>query len=215
MLDKLRRLLSTATTWPDLAEEVGDDAKFLTGMILNAGAGSRDISPIIKGKLFNQDIPHGIHNKGIHIYSPIDRIPVKAKTFDTIFCNAVLEHVKNPHEVVEEFHRVLKDEGHIYVAVPFMQPEHLDPTDFWRFTADGLKRIVEQHGFEVVKVEGTHNVYHTIGWIVQEWLTSKKTFFYILLRCLLFPILRYLSGHSATHVFSVSSGYKLIARKRV
>ena len=215
MLDKLRIFLSTATTWPDLDEEVGDDAKYLTGNILNAGAGSRDITPIIKGKLFNQDIPHGIHNERIHIYSPIDKIPVKDKTFDTIFCNAVLEHVKNPHEVMAEFHRVLKDEGHLYVAVPFMQPEHLDPTDFWRFTADGLKRIAQQQGFEVIKVEGTHNVYHTIGWIVQEWLTSKKTTLYRFLRYLLFPTLRYLSGHSKTHVFTISSGFKLVAKKRL
>src|SRR6185436_4244167 len=151
---------------------------------------------IIQGQLFNQDIATGIHNENIHIHSPLHRIPKEDGFFDAVICNAVLEHVENPVEVMKEFHRVLKTGGHLYLCIPFMQPEHLDPTDFQRYTLAGLKKLVEDHGFEVVKAEGVHTVYHTLAWIAQEWLNSRNSYSYRLLRLILFPILRYQCRHS-------------------
>ena len=35
-------------------------------------------------------------------------LPFKKEVFDSIICQAVLEHVKNPNKVVDEMFRVLK-----------------------------------------------------------------------------------------------------------
>ncbi|RPH51031.1 MAG: SAM-dependent methyltransferase [Desulfobacteraceae bacterium] len=199
--------------WPTIEDEVGDWSKYLKGKCLNAGAGNRDISHIIDGQVINQDIPEGLHNNRIDIYSPIDRIPLCDSYFDSIFCNAVLEHVPNPDQILDEFHRVIKDDGYLYLAVPFLQPHHADPKDFQRYTKDGLCEIVERHGFRVVEVESMHTVYHTLAWITERWLISENSLTYIILRCILFPILRNRCIHSSKRCDSIASAFKLIATK--
>jgi glycosyltransferase involved in cell wall biosynthesis len=202
-----------ASYWPCLEEEVGEYKRYFKGNVLNAGAGCRDLSTIVEGELTNQDIPHGNHNANIHIFSPIHEIPVDDDHFDSVFCNAVLEHVANPTEVVEEIYRVLKPGGYLYLCIPFLQPEHLDPTDFQRYTKDGLRKLVTDQGFEVVKVEGVHTVYHTLGWIVEEWLESNHSISYRILRRILYPILRYKTRTSKAYVDSLASAYRILARK--
>ena len=200
--------------WPDLEEEIGDWRKYLTGRCLNAGAGNRDISHLVEGELVNQDIETGRHNENIDIFSPIHKIPVPDEHFDSIICNAVLEHVINPEEVVEEFYRVLAIEGYLYLCVPFLQPYHPDPGDYQRYTLDGLCKLLEKHGFHVVKTEPVHTVYHTLGWIVAEWLRSESTYRSLMLRCILFPIIRNRTRLSKKKCASIASAFRLVARKK-
>ncbi len=199
--------------WPSLEDEIGEYKTYFKGKMLNAGAGLRDLSSPVDGELVNQDIPHSLHNGNIHIYSPIHDIPVADGHFDGVICNAVLEHVANPVEVVREIHRVLKPGGYLYLVVPFLQPEHLDPTDFQRYTKDGLRKLVTDEGFEVVKLEGVHSVYTTLAWIVESWLQSHDSLSYRLMRLIFYPILRYKTRTSRTYVDSIASAYRVLARK--
>jgi len=205
---------SRPVIWPLLEEELKDYFKYFKGNVLNAGAGNRDLSRFINGKLYNLDLPGGQHNKNIHIFASSEKIPVKDGAFDSIICNAVLEHVANPNQVLSEFYRVLKREGYLYLSVPFMQAEHKDPNDYIRFTKDGLTKIVEEHGFSVIKVEGVHSVYHTIGWIIHEWLSSKRCISYWLLRQIIYPFLRFKTKYSKTYVDSIASAYRLLGHKK-
>jgi SAM-dependent methyltransferase len=211
--DRWAPKLSVAELFPGIEEELGGYREYFKGNVLNAGAGNRDIRPMIQGKLFNQDIPTGLHNANIDILSPLDKIPVADGFFDCIICNAVLEHVENPEAVLKEFQRVCKPGGYLYLAVPFMQPEHLDPTDFQRYTLDGLKRLVRQHGFEVVKGEGVHSVYTTLGWIFLEWLQAANTFEHFLLKCFFFPYLKRKIRGQRLHVHTLASTYRVLGRK--
>lgn len=207
---RVQSLIGKAVVFPDIEQELANYKSYFKGNVLNAGAGSRDISNIVDGCLYNQDI---FADKHIHFVSPLDKIPVEDGFFDAIICNAVLEHIENPVEVIQESWRVLKSEGSLYLCIPFMQPEHKVPTDYQRYTVDGIQKLVIEQGFKVEKVEGLHTVYHTLGWIVQEWLNVKKTPSYILLRFILFPILRYKSKHSQTYVHSLASAYRVLAKK--
>ena len=207
-------MITRNSTQPlSIEEEFGGCKEYFRGKVLNAGAGNRDIRHLIQGQLVNQDIPSGLHNANIDIYSPLHKIPVEPNHFDAIICNAVLEHVENPGEVLTEFHRVCKPGGILYLVVPFMQPEHLDPTDFQRYTIDGLQREVRLHGFEVIKAEGVHSVYTTLGWVFIEWLNSANTFEHFLLKCLLFPYLRRKLRRSRFQVHRLASAYRVIGRK--
>lgn len=206
--------LSVPEIFPSIEEEFGPYRDYFKGNVLNAGAGNRDIRPLVQGKLFNQDIPTGLHNANIDIFSPLHQIPVEPNFFDAIICNAVLEHVANPDEVMREFQRVCKPGGILYLCVPFIQPEHLDPTDFQRYTIDGLKRLVEQHGFEVVKAEGVHSVYTSLAWVFIEWLNAKNSFEHFLLKWLFFPYLRRKCRSSRFHVHSLASAYRVLGRKK-
>lgn len=212
-LRSIKNNLSIPIVWPPLQEELRGYLQYFTGNVLNAGAGDRDISSFISGKLFNQDLPGGLHNKNIHFYASLDNIPMKDESFDSIICNAVLEHVENPNKVIKEFSRILKRGGYLYLCVPFLQPEHLDPGDFQRYTKYGLKKLVEENGFSVVKLEGVHSVYHTLARIVQDWLTSKNCFKYRLLRLFIFPLLNYKTRYSKAYVDTIASAYRVLAIK--
>ncbi len=211
--EKLSPSLPVADIFPSLEDELEGFRHLLKGRVLNAGAGNRDLSAWVEGELTNQDIPQGLHNANIHVFSPLHDIPREDGFFDVIFCNAVLEHVKNPEEVIAEFARVCRPGGLLYLAVPFIQPEHKDPTDFQRYTADGLTVLVEKHGFAVEQLEPVHNIYTTLAWIIICWLSQEQSFRNLVLRWLLYPLLRHLCTHSREQVFAAASTYRLVARR--
>ena len=95
-------------------------------------------------------------------------------SFDTILCNQTLEHTENPEKTGKEMFRVLKNGGHVIATVPFLFPEHKDPTDFRRYTRDGFAQLLTKSGFTIVECKsygglmsviaefirmGTHNPY--------------------------------------------------------
>lgn len=206
--------LDIGALFPPLADELGEYAAQLQGEVLNAGAGNRDLRSLIPGRVHNQDIAEGLHNADIDIVSPLHEIPVDDDFFDGIVCNAVLEHVANPEEVMAEFARVAKPGALLYLCVPFMQPEHLDPTDFQRYTIDGLQLLAERHGFEVRAADGMHNVYVTLGWIMREWLMASDRLHFRLARRLVFPWLARKAKTSPLYVRSLASAYRVVAVRR-
>ena len=217
VLEQLRRReprIATSDFFPSLEEEIGEHRRWLTGRVLNAGAGDRDISHLVDGELVNLDIAEGLHDaSGIHVFAPLHEIPVEDGHFDAVICNAVLEHVRNPEEALAEFRRVTRPGGILYLVVPFMQPEHLDPTDFQRYTVDGLKELVRRHGYEVVEADGVHSVYTTLGWIAMEWLAQVPGWRGWLGRWTILPALRRVSVRSRLHVHRLASAYRVIGRR--
>lgn len=65
------------------------------------------------------------------------KLPFETQTFDGIWIQAVLEHVLDPHVLVAEIHRVLKQNAYVYAETPFMQQVHERAYDFSRFTRSG------------------------------------------------------------------------------
>ncbi len=59
--------------------------------------------------------------------------------FDIAVCNAVLEHVPDPQKAISELGRVLKPGGEIWIEVPFNQPFHPSPQDYWRVSHLGMQ----------------------------------------------------------------------------
>jgi SAM-dependent methyltransferase len=203
--------LDVSDLFPPLEEELGPYLHLFAGNVLNAGAGDRDLRGLVPGRVFNQDIPEGLHSVDIDILAPLDAIPVQDGFFDAILCNAVLEHVADPEAVMAELCRVCRAGGLLYLAVPFMQPEHKDPGDYQRYTADGLAGLAMRHGFEVREVGGIHSVYTTLGWIVREWLMADDRASYRAARQILFPVLRRKARRSRQHVHSLASAYRVVA----
>jgi len=62
---------------------------------------------------------------------------------DLVNCLNVLEHVRYPHKVMGEIHRILKPGGLVYISVPFIFPFHADPDDFYRFSKNGILILCE------------------------------------------------------------------------
>ena len=102
--------------------------------ILNVGGGPKRES--------SQEITLNIrafHN--VDLVADAHEIPFTDNSFDAVFSLAVLEHVLDPYKVVAEMLRVLKPGGILYSEVPFIFFFHGYPSDFTRFTLEGMKHL--------------------------------------------------------------------------
>lgn len=73
---------------------------------------------------------------------------------DIILSTQVLEHVTDPQLYLQESFRVLKSEGLLLISTHGTWRYHPDPTDYWRWTCDGLKKILADNGFKTVELYG-------------------------------------------------------------
>ena len=73
-----------------------------------------------------------------HNYDVMD-LPFEDESFDFVACKAILEHVPYPEKAIAEMHRVLTPGGEIWMEVPFNQPFHAHPNDYWRVTPEGMR----------------------------------------------------------------------------
>jgi SAM-dependent methyltransferase len=159
-----------------LEKELAPVAPYLKGRVLNAGCGDRDITDLLKGwhanSVDNCDIQSSIPNAFL---CDLTKIPKHDDSYDSILCNAVLEHVPDPEKVLSEFHRLLAPDGHLVVSVPFLQPFHPTPFDFRRYTRSGLEQLSERAGFRVVEMHAVHSLAQTIGWLLWAHLEERQS----------------------------------------
>ena len=216
ILSKLNYYSSSHIIWPEIDYELINfkERGLLSGKILNAGAGWRKLDHLVQGELINQDITWPEDKRThIHIYSPIHKIPVDDNTFDAIICLAVLEHVENPIDIVKEFHRVLKPSGYCIASVPFLQPEHKCPTDFQRYTRDGLVYLFKNNGFEVSESYCLFNVYHTLHWILTEYFSLFKNKRMQILKWFVLISIGRLAKKSNLKSDIISTAFQVLAKK--
>jgi len=79
------------------------------------------------------------------------------RRFGVVICDQVLEHVVDPFTAAQTLADACEPGGFVVVAVPFLVRVHPAPRDFWRFTPDGLRVLLERAGLEVVDVRSWGN----------------------------------------------------------
>jgi SAM-dependent methyltransferase len=160
-----------------IEEELKPISKYLQGNVLNAGCGDRDITKLLKGWhaefVDNCDIQSSIPGA---FQCDLAKIPKSDNFYDSILCNAVLEHVPDPESVMTEFHRLLKPGGYLAASVPFLQPFHPTPFDFRRYTQSGLQQLGSRHGFRLLEINPVHSLAQTVGWILWAHLEERKSY---------------------------------------
>jgi SAM-dependent methyltransferase len=74
---------------------------------------------------------------------PFDEIDRRlgGRRFGTIFCLSVLEHCTRPFHMAENIERLLAPGGRVCVSVPFAWQFHGYPSDYWRFTHEGVRQL--------------------------------------------------------------------------
>ena len=78
---------------------------------------------------------------GAHAVCDAHDLPFEDASFDLVLAVAVLECVADPPRVAAEIWRVLKPDGHVFAATPFVQPVHMGAHDFTRYTDLGHRRL--------------------------------------------------------------------------
>jgi SAM-dependent methyltransferase len=73
---------------------------------------------------------------------------------DFILSTYVLEHVDSPGGYLAEAHRLLKPGGKMVLSTHGVWLYHPTPNDYWRWTSSGLKKEIQDQGFEIIQFEG-------------------------------------------------------------
>jgi SAM-dependent methyltransferase len=134
------------------------------------GAGGRRIVPDIV-------TIDAVPSNGVDVVADIHALAVRDGAFDCVFCTGTLEHVANPVKAVDEIYRILKPGGIVHIDVPFIQGYHPDPTDYWRFTLDGLRLLCGR--FEPIESGAFIGPTSGLVWIIREFansITSSRVF---------------------------------------
>lgn len=77
-------------------------------------------------------------------------LPFADGTFDLIYSNQVLEHVRHPERLLEEVQRILKPGAAFVGGTSNLEPYHA--LSYWNFTPFGFKTIVEDAGMLLVEM---------------------------------------------------------------
>jgi SAM-dependent methyltransferase len=101
------------------------------GLKVNLGSGPRKIAQDV----INID---GYPYSEVDIVADITELPIESHSVGMIICDNVLEHVLEPQKAVAEMHRILRDGGVAYISTPFLYPFHSSPSDYYRWTGEGL-----------------------------------------------------------------------------
>ena len=192
---------------PETLKGLRDDS-----VVLDVGAGGR----IIRKGIINIDL---IPFENTDLVTDIHKMAVKDESVDCIFCTGVFEHIACPEKALEEFSRILKPGGIVHLEVPFMQPFHADPVDYYRWTLDGFKLFCSRQGFEEL-VSGSHlgpasamNAIIIAFW--QSWFTNRylRKGVDVILSFLLFPF-KYLDIFLCGRDHNLSSAVFFVGRKQ-
>jgi SAM-dependent methyltransferase len=152
-----------------------------------------------------------------HVGADVMSLPFGDQTFDTVICLEVLEYVPSPEAALAEMSRVLRKGGGLILSAPFnTRPDTV--TDFWRFTAPGLRHLATSAGLEVTRVREQGAAVSALLHMCRS-LNRGSTWRRRLVAWITTPAFRMLLRWDESHSTAVSAiggyttGYVLVARK--
>jgi SAM-dependent methyltransferase len=105
--------------------------------------------------------PHRVHEKvtnlnigpfpNVDVVADAHCLPYADNSVDSIYCEAVFEHLHTPVKAAHEMFRVLRRGGKAFVCTPFLQPYHGYPHHYQNYTLTGHKHLFESTGFNIVE----------------------------------------------------------------
>ena len=75
--------------------------------------------------------------------------------WDVVFNHTVLEHIFNVDNAFTSLCKISRK--YVIVVVPFLQEDHTDYGDYWRFTPRCLKKNFEKNNFKLVFISANDN----------------------------------------------------------
>lgn len=134
--------------------QVKDNCKNLTGTCVDLASGRNpsyqrywqlDCGKIIRSEYDDKNKPD--------IVVDLNKKIVLADNFaDNVFLFNALYILKNPEESLREVYRILKPGGKLFLSSPFVANEMPEPDDYFRFTSQKLKEMLEGGGFSEIKI---------------------------------------------------------------
>lgn len=110
------------------------------------------VRPFFRGRYVGVDMREG---PGVDIVSYGWSLPFRDQEFEVVVSTSTLEHDPAPWRTLEEMARVLESAGYmILTTVSIGYPRHDYPCDYWRFTGDGIRRLIEHEArLDVIELQ--------------------------------------------------------------
>jgi SAM-dependent methyltransferase len=187
-------------------------------IVLNVGSGTTKYDGVI-----NIDV---IKFDNVDIVAKNSELPFENNYADKIMSIAVLEHSAEYDKAIIEMHRVLKQDGEILVAIPFMYPFHVyqgQTADYYRFTKAGIMNAFGKY-FEIIEIETNNgpltSACHVLSVALSNLFCFNFSKLYVLLNAIfqfLFMPIRiidiFLNKLKYSHI--AAENFIFIAKKRV
>ena len=101
------------------------------------------------------------------------KVPLPDGSADVVLSTQVLEHVSSPQQYLAEARRLLRPGGVLFLSTHGYWMFHPDPTDYWRWTGEGLKTEIAKAGFRVERCRGVMNLASAGVQLFQDGLTPR------------------------------------------
>lgn len=152
--------------------EIGKSVKNIDGIIIDLGGGKNPsyerfwhIKPekFIKVDINEKTEPDVITD----LNKPL---PFSDNFTNAVFLFNVIYILENPFAVLREINRILKPGGKIFFTSPFIFNEAKEPSDYWRFTSEGLEKILKDSGFNEVSIKPVGERFSAAIYLISPFL---------------------------------------------
>jgi SAM-dependent methyltransferase len=106
------------------------------------------------------------------IVADAHNLPFRDQEFEVVLCAEVLEHTRDPQQVISECYRVLKIGGQLILTTRFIYPLHDAPIDYWRFTRPNLMKLFNE--FSKVEIEAETREFTTLAVLIERIIFQTK-----------------------------------------
>ncbi len=121
--------------------------------VVDYGCGEQPYRSLFRGRNYLAvDLP-GNSRADVHTGAN-GSVPLPDASADLVLSTQVLVHVADPVAYLEECHRMLRPGGTLVLTTHGVMFAIRHPTDFWRWTCDGLRLIVEGARFAIAEQRG-------------------------------------------------------------
>lgn len=116
------------------------------------------------------DWDQSVHSgaSGADVVSSANSIGLPDDSVDAALLTQVLEHVPDPQAVLLDVYRILRVNGPVFITVPLIWELHELPHDYYRYTPMSLQLLLEQAGFQDVRVEPRNDCFTTIAQLMRN-----------------------------------------------
>jgi SAM-dependent methyltransferase len=124
--------------------------------VLDVGAGDAPYAELFAhADYLTLDWESSVHEgaRSASIQASAEDLPVADASIDAVLLTQVLEHVRRPSVVLSEIARILRPGGTLFATVPLAWELHEEPHDYWRYTAHGLRALLEDAGLSEVAIK--------------------------------------------------------------
>jgi SAM-dependent methyltransferase len=119
-------------------------------VVVDLGCGAKPYAPLFPSRYLGVDrtTSHGSPD----CIGVAEDLPLASGCADVVLSTQSLEHADDPGDLLDEAHRVLAVGGTLLLSTHGVWVHHPDPHDYWRWTEEGLERLIARHGFDIVRI---------------------------------------------------------------